>query len=466
MAPVPAPPATGPRALAPLAPAACPALRGPPLRPLTRPALPFAAPYATPSTTLYAAPFAAPYAAPLTRPPTRPPLRGPLRGSTYATLPRPRRDPVPDLPRPRRDPVPDLPRPKPCPGPVAAPSRTCPGPDPVPALPQPRRSPIPDLPRPRPCTSPDPAPSRPRPGPALAPLQPRPGPTSPLLSCTAAAPVMASPSVLTFDAEGRAVDFDVWLDDLQLFLQCDSKDGLSLFDLTSGTSTAPAATADSTVRSEWTTRDTFARLAVRSHLPPVERAHFGQYKTAQSLYDAVVARYSSPSTAALSRLMLPKLVVASVGSSRAPVRPRQFSSFASGTLGVGGLGVRVPFPDSAELPRWHDLLLQNVPIFDLDFDAILAAMYALADITEGDCYLSVPPDPGTAAAALGASAAAALGASASAAPGAGTSTLSGTTPIEALHTFTLDSGASCSSLEIARRTAAAWCRCTETATGQ
>ncbi|CAI7779635.1 unnamed protein product, partial [Closterium sp. NIES-53] len=94
------------------------------------------------------------------------------------------------------------------------------------------------------------------------------------------------------------------------------------------------------------------------------------------------------------------------------------------------------------LPRWHDLLLQNVPIFDLDFDAILAAMYALADITEGDCYLSVPPDPGTVAAALGASAAAALGASASDASGAGTSTLSGTTPTEALHTFTLDSGAS------------------------
>ncbi|CAI7768786.1 unnamed protein product, partial [Closterium sp. NIES-54] len=69
-------------------------------------------------------------------------------------------------------------------------------------------------------------------------------------------------------------------------------------------------------------------------------------------------------------------------------------------------------------------------------------MYALADITEGDCYLRVPPDPGTVAAALGASAAAALGASASAAPGAGTSPLSGTAPTESLHTFTLDSGAS------------------------
>ncbi|CAI7931072.1 unnamed protein product, partial [Closterium sp. NIES-54] len=103
---------------------------------------------------------------------------------------------------------------------------------------------------------------------------------------------------------------------------------------------------------------------------------------------------------------------------------------------------RTQFPDAVELPRWHDLLLQNVPIFDLDFDAILAAMYALADITEGDCYLRVPPDPGTVAAALGASAAAALGASASAATGAGTSPLSGTEPTESLHTFTLDSGAS------------------------
>ncbi|CAI7857517.1 unnamed protein product, partial [Closterium sp. NIES-54] len=57
----------------------------------------------------------------------------------------------------------------------------------------------------------------------------------------------------------------------------------------------------------WTTRDAVARLAVRSHLSSAERAHFGQYKTAQSLYDAVVARYSSPSTAALNRLMLPYL---------------------------------------------------------------------------------------------------------------------------------------------------------------
>ncbi|CAI7781024.1 unnamed protein product [Closterium sp. NIES-53] len=111
---------------------------------------------------------------------------------------------------------------------------------------------------------------------------------------------------------------------------------------------------------------------------------------------------------------------------------------------------RTHFPYVVDLPRCHDQLLQNVPIFDQDFDAILAAMYPLADITEGDFYLRVPPDPGTVAAALGASAyaapgasaAAALGASASAAPGAGTSPPTGTAPTESFHTFTLDSSAS------------------------
>ncbi|CAI7820222.1 unnamed protein product, partial [Closterium sp. NIES-54] len=86
---------------------------------------------------------------------------------------------------------------------------------------------------------------------------------------------------------------------------CDRADGLSLFDLTSGASPAPPATADSTVRSQWATRDAAARLAMRRHLPTTERAHFSQYRSAQTLYDAVVARYSSPATAALSCLLLP-----------------------------------------------------------------------------------------------------------------------------------------------------------------
>ncbi|CAI7777001.1 unnamed protein product, partial [Closterium sp. NIES-53] len=402
---------------------------------------------------------------------------------------------------------------------------------------------------------------------------------------------MASPTLLTFETEGRAVAFDVWQDDLQLFLQCDSRDDLSLFDLTSGASTAPAADADSTVCSQWLTRDAAARLAVRSHLPPTERAHFSQYKSAQTLYDAVVARYSSPATAPLSRLMLPYLfpdlaafatvtdlithlrtsdtryraalpaefcarttsslfalppslstssrsaslqprlvlllrsalrlllvrgaasarasgareldevvgaavvaveaeagvgagVVAKVGASVAAVevaaavavvggvgaaevaaaevelaeaelcsrdpssssalmRPLHPNSFVGGTRGARGLeryfgrltdAWCAQFPVATEIPRWHDLLRSGVAIFDLDFDAILAAMYAVSISDEGDCYVCVSPDPGIEAAALGARA--------SAAPGAGPSPLFGTTSAQVFHTFTLDSGAS------------------------
>ncbi|CAI7896434.1 unnamed protein product, partial [Closterium sp. NIES-53] len=71
--------------------------------------------------------------------------------------------------------------------------------------------------------------------------------------------------------------------------------------------TAPAATADSTARSQWQTRDAHARFAIRNSLPIDEREHFGQHKTAQALYTAVVARYSSPASAALGRLSLPYL---------------------------------------------------------------------------------------------------------------------------------------------------------------
>ncbi|CAI7735059.1 unnamed protein product [Closterium sp. NIES-54] len=118
---------------------------------------------------------------------------------------------------------------------------------------------------------------------------------------------MALLRVLAFDHEGRPVQFDTWLDDLQLYLLSDSKDSVSLFDLASGAATAPPATADSSTRSQWLTRDAAARLAIRNHLPLAECAHFGQYKTAQALYDVVVARYSSPATAALGRLLLPYL---------------------------------------------------------------------------------------------------------------------------------------------------------------
>ncbi|CAI7808213.1 unnamed protein product, partial [Closterium sp. NIES-54] len=118
---------------------------------------------------------------------------------------------------------------------------------------------------------------------------------------------MASPPVLAFDAEGRPVKFETWLDDLHLFLQLTAKDDISLYDHALGHATAPAATADSTARSQWQTRDAHARFAIRNSLPIDEREHFGQHKTAQALYTAVVARYSSPASAALGRLSLPYL---------------------------------------------------------------------------------------------------------------------------------------------------------------
>ncbi|CAI7914462.1 unnamed protein product [Closterium sp. NIES-54] len=121
--------------------------------------------------------------------------------------------------------------------------------------------------------------------------------------CTA----MASLRVLAFDHEGRPVQFDTWLDDLRLYLLSDYKDSVSLFDFASGAAPAPPATADSATHSQWLTRDATARLAIRNHLPLVECAHFRQHRTAHALYAAVVARYSSPATATLGRLLLPYL---------------------------------------------------------------------------------------------------------------------------------------------------------------
>ncbi|CAI7843256.1 unnamed protein product [Closterium sp. NIES-54] len=90
---------------------------------------------------------------------------------------------------------------------------------------------------------------------------------------------MASLHVLAFNHEGQSIQFDTWLDDLQLYLLSDYRDSVSLFHHTSGAAPAPPATADSGLL----------------------------HRTAQALYDAVVVRYSSPATAALGRLLLPYL---------------------------------------------------------------------------------------------------------------------------------------------------------------
>ncbi|CAI7744971.1 unnamed protein product [Closterium sp. NIES-53] len=131
-------------------------------------------------------------------------------------------------------------------------------------------------------------------------------------------------------------------------------------------------------------------------------------------------------------VVVPEVACGSRSSVRA--RPSRPSSFTCGRLHTHQRcfsrlddAWRAEFGDEVDRPCWADLLRSGVAFFDLDFDVILSAMYALSVSAEGDCYWCVPYDLGLAAAALGASE---------------SGTLPGTALAEALHTFTLDSGAS------------------------
>ncbi|CAI7881335.1 unnamed protein product, partial [Closterium sp. NIES-54] len=318
---------------------------------------------------------------------------------------------------------------------------------------------------------------------------------------------MASLRVLAFDHEGRPVRFDTWLDDLQLYLLSDIKDGVSLLDHVSGAATAPPTTADSATRSQWLSRNAAARLAIRNHLPLAECAHFGQHRTAPALYDAVVARYSSPATTALGHLLLPYLFPKL--SAFATVEDLVYHLRASDARYRAAVPVEDHFLSLDPTSLTVDLLEQHLlaaetsavavgaargtpcpPFFKGCSPSPLAPSYASAAAAEvsiaedvgaasasakrcsgkgkggkgggggtggggggsgssgggssggggggglgtpslprpeGDSYRCVPPDPGIADAALGASE---------------SGTLPGTASAQALHTFTLDSGAS------------------------
>ncbi|CAI7912253.1 unnamed protein product [Closterium sp. NIES-53] len=381
---------------------------------------------------------------------------------------------------------------------------------------------------------------------------------------------MTSLRVLVFDHEGRPIQFDTWLDDLQLYLLSDSRDGVSLFNHTSGAAPAHPTTADSTTRSQpsstapfhfpelsafATVEDLVSHLctsdaryraalpaefldknppsmyitlyfivtrlpgslrAVRDHFLALEptaltvdllEQHLLAGETSVVavgaargtphtpffegcspsplapptplllLLTSLVLRMSGllllvrSTTAARARVaevvvvaagvvvgaalevadavevvaavgvvagvgaletaveaVVRVAVVAAVGvvavglelsakvleeargsSSSVGVRPRRPSSFTCGKLHTQHRcfsrlddAWRAEFGDEAECPRWAKLLRYGAAIFDLDYDAILAAMYALSVSAEGDCFLCVPPDPGIEAAALGA----------------------------------------------------------------
>ncbi|CAI7799726.1 unnamed protein product [Closterium sp. NIES-53] len=103
------------------------------------------------------------------------------------------------------------------------------------------------------------------------------------------------------------------------------------------------------------------------------------------------------------------LAVARGSNSSVGVRPLRLSSFTCGKPHTQHRcfshlddAWRAKFGDEAERPCWPELLRSGVDIFALDYDAILAAMYALSISAEGECYRCVPPDPGIKVAALGA----------------------------------------------------------------
>ncbi|CAI7915038.1 unnamed protein product [Closterium sp. NIES-54] len=311
---------------------------------------------------------------------------------------------------------------------------------------------------------------------------------------------MTSLRVLAFDHEGRPVQFDTWLDDLQLHLMSDSKDSVSLFDLASGAATAPPATADMLLvalrarpslrgvpppplppptpllllQTPLSLRTSGLLLLVRSAAPARARvvgvveaaaavvavaagevegaavevvavvgevvgvvagvvAGVGDLVAVVEAAVGVAAADAVGEVAVGLALNVPVLLVASVSDNSVRARPCLPSSFTCGRLHTQhryfsrlNVAWRAEFGDDVELPRWADLLKSRIAIFDLDFDAILSAMYALSVSAEGDYYLCVLPDPNIAAAALGASE---------------SGTLPGTAPAEALHAFTLDSGA-------------------------
>ncbi|CAI7849569.1 unnamed protein product, partial [Closterium sp. NIES-54] len=318
-----------------------------------------------------------------------------------------------------------------------------------------------------------------------------------------ALPATTSLSVLTFDHEGRTIQFDMWLDEFQLYLLSDSRDSVSLFDHTSGASLTPPATVDSATCSHATAaRARVGKvLAVAAGVVVVEAVEAMEEAEVVAAV-GVVARVGA-SAAAVYILSTEDVGTASAlsgkrrsskgkggksggGSSRGGGGGGSGgggggecdgSGGSGGGSGGGGSGggrggvaqrggsgsgqrgsVRCPyvirtgvrtgqtcgkfhtqhrcfsrlddawraeFGDDAEGP-WLELLRSGVDIFALDYDALLAAIYALSVSAEGDFYLCVPSDPGIEAAALGAS----------------ESALPGTAPAEAFHTFTLESGAS------------------------
>ncbi|CAI7817701.1 unnamed protein product [Closterium sp. NIES-53] len=134
---------------------------------------------------------------------------------------------------------------------------------------------------------------------------------------------MATPRVLRFDADGRPLEFSVWLLRARRLLESQVQSGESLWAHATGDLPAPddptplGSAPDDATRARfvsqlanltaWKSRDAATCIALNSLLPESEEAHFTQVRVASEFLTAIKARYATPTTVSLGRLFLPFL---------------------------------------------------------------------------------------------------------------------------------------------------------------
>ncbi|CAI7733585.1 unnamed protein product [Closterium sp. NIES-53] len=134
---------------------------------------------------------------------------------------------------------------------------------------------------------------------------------------------MVTLRVLRFDAEGRPLEFSVWLLRARRLLESQVQTRKNLWahafgdlpelaDTSSLAADPTPADSDSYAHERadvtaWKSRDAAACIALSSLLPESEETHFTQVCTASEFLTAIKARYATPTTVSLGRLFLPFL---------------------------------------------------------------------------------------------------------------------------------------------------------------